>query len=150
MKTWCQDKDGDLYGDPATEKKACLSPGKGWINKASKARACEDCADDEKLAYPSSTHCDGAGYPVNNGVSFDFNCDTKETECGGVSVKAKDQCMPNPSGPFGCIGMGYLPTKRTGANQNEYCGSDEFRVCTMTSPGNCKGTIQKHNPITCK
>ncbi len=151
MKTYCRDTDGDGYGDPSTEKKACESPGPGWVNKSSKARACEDCADDVKSAFPNSNHCDGSGYPVGGGVSFDFNCDTKETECGAPSIKAKgDKCVPSTTGPVGCTGAGYLPTKRTGTNQNEYCGSDQFRICVMNSPGNCATSIQKYNPIVCK
>ncbi|MEZ4222840.1 MAG: hypothetical protein R3B13_18000 [Polyangiaceae bacterium] len=148
MKTWCQDQDKDGYGDPSTEKQSCLSPGAGWILKDSKPRACEDCNDKEEHAFPNSTWCDGIGYTVSGGVSFDFNCDSKETECGAPSIKAVGAgCVVDPSS---CKGAGYLPTGRTGPNENPYCGSDKFRVCVSSAADECKESIQQYNPIVCK
>jgi hypothetical protein len=133
---------------------ACTSPGAGWVAKASKPRACEDCNDSNALAHPNSTHCDGSGYDIGNGkVSFDFNCDGKEVPCHDFVKAALNGCMLNPVSGAGCTGSGYLPTSRSGPGVDPYCGSDKWRQCTLSGdPGSllCVANVVQYNPVTCK
>ncbi len=148
---WCHDEDNDGYGNPTSTVTSCTSPGAQWIEAGSKQRACEDCNDANNLVHPFSNHCDGKGYALDNGgVSFDFNCDGNETECGTTQKADPNGCHVSSGGATTCAGSGYLPTKRTGTNQNPYCGSTSYRQCTP-GPGGCAATVHNdYNPVTCK
>lgn len=150
--SWCKDDDNDTYGAlPAVQ--SCDPPGPSWVKAGSKPKACGDCNDENQYAFPGSNNCNHTGYPIDNGkVSFDYNCDGAETECGAY-LKATGDCALDPSSPSKpCKGDGYLPTKRTGPGENPYCGSTDYRVCELSSGGvsACKATVVQYNPITCK
>jgi hypothetical protein len=123
-KTWCRDRDHDGFGNPSETELACAKPGGEWIED------CGDCHDDNGDVHPG-VDCRDGPYQAADGVtmSFDYDCDGDETECG-TFVKA------NPSGcgvagPLSCAGSGYLPNPNRTATtgQNAYCGSTTYRNC---------------------
>jgi hypothetical protein len=70
-----------------------------------------------------------------------------------VKAAANGCKLDTTSGSLGCSGSGYLPTTRTGAGVDPYCGSEQWRQCSLTGdPGNffCKVEVLQYNPITCK
>ena len=117
---WCQDVDGDHFGDPASKKTACDSPGGNWLPNEP-ATPCTDCFDQSGDVHPGSSTCLVKGYGPNG--SFDADCDGKETEC---QAKA-GQC----GGALCNQGEGYLPEGPS--TINPYCGSTKFQQCSGTA-----------------
>ena len=156
IKKWCKDNDGDTFGSPFNLVSSCNKPsGGGWVEDGSKPRACEDCADSIKEAYPNSAHCSATGWYAAGGVSFDYNCDTQDNGCTDFP-KAK-QCGPDPNDPGKCLGAGYLPASNGGSAKNKYCGSTLWQDCLPNTVSLDGGTFFGCNPsaksapaITCK
>jgi hypothetical protein len=123
VQSWCHDRDGDGHGDPMETQSACASPGDGW------SATCDDCEDGNPLVHPGA-ECQPVGYSRTDGgtVSFDFDCDGQEDECGDF-VKAAAECTIG--GPLNCNGSGYLPNpdRTASSSQNPYCGSTAYRNC---------------------
>jgi hypothetical protein len=123
-KKWCHDRDGDGYGDPDESRVDCDSPGDKWTE------ACNDCRDDNALVHPDAV-CHEGGFTLIDGVavSFDYDCDGHEDECGDVAKADAEGC--GIKGPLSCAGSGYLPNpdRAAGADQNAYCGTTSYRNC---------------------
>jgi hypothetical protein len=69
-------------------------------------------------------------------VSFDYNCDGKETESGDP---AHVDCALTLSG---CGGDGYIAATpvRTGSGVDQFCGSDKKETCAETLSGCVAGS----------
>jgi hypothetical protein len=153
--TWCHDEDHDGYGnmDSSTWVKSCTSPGDHWIENTS-ASSCADCDDADANVHPGSNYCGATGYPVGNGgnVSFDYNCDGNEEECGNNQHATPPEGCVHASGSATCDGSGYLPSGRavTSSSQDAYCGSTNYRICTLAAAGCTSTVVNNYNPITCK
>ncbi|MBI3201046.1 MAG: hypothetical protein HYZ29_05830 [Myxococcales bacterium] len=145
VKKWCKDNDGDTYGNSYGMVSSCNKPSGGnWIEDGSKPRACEDCADSIKEAFPNSTHCSATGWYTTGGVSFDYNCDTQDNACSDFKKAA--QCGPDPNDPGKCVGAGYLPALSGISPKNKYCGSTQWQDCLPTSVSLDGGTFFGCNP----
>jgi hypothetical protein len=120
---WCRDRDGDGHGNPNESQLACTSPGGEW--KA----ACDDCHDGNASVHPGADCHDGAYALADGTLSFDYDCDGSESECG-TFVKARAAGC-GVVGPLNCAGGGYLPNPNRTATgqQNAYCGSTSYRNC---------------------
>jgi hypothetical protein len=123
-KTWCRDRDHDGFGNPSETELACTQPGGEWTED------CGDCHDDNGEVHPG-VDCHDGSYLAADGVtmSFDWDCDGQETECGTFVKANANGC--GVVGPLNCAGSGYLPNpNRTAtAGQNAYCGSTAYRNC---------------------
>ena len=138
-KAWCFDADGDGYGSGET-KSGCVSPGAGWIESGSKPSACGDCKDQDQKVNPGVTACSSQAYSANGGLSYDYDCDGKETECG--SNPKAETCKLNLGS---CSGSGYLPVN------GKYCGSMQFQKCEIAIPPTaCKATVVNAAAIHCR
>lgn len=141
--TWCHDQDGDQHGDPAQTQSACASPGSDWTS------VCDDCDDTETLVHPGAD-CQVASYTALDGVtlSFDYDCDGVETECG-TFVKAAAGCTTAGIGV--CAGGGYLPNpnRTASSGQDAYCGSTAYRNCIAVGVP-CVAQATTMTAITCQ
>jgi len=155
---WCKDGDDDAYGSPYGSVMSCEAPGDSWIKDGTKARACEDCHDDNQYVHPFGS-CNHSWYTKANGIgtSYDYDCDGQETECG--QYQKFTDCTLN--GSLQCVGSGYLPnsSRPSGASDpsiDPYCGSNQFvpgcqAIATLDGGISCvaQSPVQ-YNPITCK
>jgi hypothetical protein len=154
VKYWCKDSDGDTYGSPYNLTASCNKPSGGnWVEKGSKPRACEDCADWVKEAYPNSTFCGAVAYSTNGGPSFDYNCDGQDNACSDYQ-KAGNCTLDTTTSK--CLGAGYLPLPN-GSPKNKYCGSSQWQDCVPVSVGldaggtlSCVPKVVQFNHLTCK
>ncbi len=135
------DGDGDHYGGTTTST-GCAPPSGGtWITVGG------DCDDSNAMVNPGQTGYFASGYvPTGQSdVSFDYDCDGKETESGN-SAKANCQEVS-----LSCVGDGYLPAvpARSGGGVDAFCGSDMAVACAVTNLV-CKAqTPYVTSPITC-
>lgn len=79
--------------------------------------------------------------------SFDFDCNGAEELCKDFPIAADDCSL----GGQGCLGAGYLPSSRTGAGKNPYCGSTNYQHCVLdTSVGCAKIVGTTLRPAQCE
>ncbi|HEX3343002.1 MAG TPA: hypothetical protein VHS09_00465, partial [Polyangiaceae bacterium] len=93
------DGDGDHYGGTTTAT-GCTPPASGtWVTVGG------DCDDSNASVNPGQTGYFASGYvPTGqSSVSFDYDCDGKETESGNP---AKANCQDVS---LTCVGAGYVP-----------------------------------------
>lgn len=107
-----------------------------------------DCDDGNADVHPNQTSFFATGY-VPSGktdISFDYDCDGKETE-SGASPKAACQVQN-----LACVGSGYLPAMpaRTGQGVDAFCGSTSSVVCSVQNLACKPGAPQQAQPIGCR
>ncbi len=139
--TFFLDGDGDGYGGTTTAS-GCVPPTNGiWAVEGG------DCDDSNKDVHPDQPNYFPDGYTLTgtSAVSFDYNCDGKETEAG-----SNPRLACHASG-LSCVGSGYLPAApaRSGAGEDPYCGSDEKEDCTGNSLSCKAGAPYKAAAIAC-
>jgi hypothetical protein len=118
-----RDRDGDGYGDSATEIAACAVPAQGaWVENDG------DCEDSESDVHPAQTEYFGIGYRSEanlTGTSFDYNCDS--AEAGGPGQAEARDC----AGLLLCGGIGFEKNSARAdvPGINAYCGSNVISEC---------------------
>jgi hypothetical protein len=141
--TWCHDGDADGSGTPEGSVLACEPPDADWITK------CDDCDDGNAAVHPGA-ECSPTSYVPTGGslLSFDYDCDGREDECG-TFPKAAASC--GVVGPLNCAGGGYLPNaSRAGKTDlNPYCGSTAYRNCQSVGLP-CVAQEATKPPVTCR
>ncbi len=122
---WYPDQDEDGYGRQATPTLSCSKPGAKWAGQPG------DCNDGNAAVHPGQTAYFGMSYHTSDGAdSYDYDCSGKEEGSDGQKAVAQDACamLLNLAG---CAdGSGYLPTTRSGADVNAWCGSTTEQDCT--------------------
>jgi len=114
------DSDHDGFG--GSSMSTCAS-GSDWTT------ATGDCDDANADVHPGQTSWFAVGYTPTGmtTISFDYDCDGKETE-SAATPKANCQAMG-----LSCVGSGYVPATpvRSGASVDPYCGSASAIVCSV-------------------
>jgi hypothetical protein len=140
--TFYLDSDGDGYGGTSANE-GCQPPGIGrWVTTAG------DCDDNNEIVHPGQTNFFAQGYTKTGGtgVSFDYDCNGRETESGN-SPKGNCQVVA-----LTCVGSGYLVASpaRSGPGVDPYCGSTASVTCSGGAL-NCKASAPfQAPPIACR
>ena len=140
--TFYLDSDGDGYGGTSASE-GCQPPGIGrWVTTAG------DCDDNNEVVHPGQTNFFAQGYAKTGGtgISFDYDCNGRETESGS-SPKGNCQVVA-----LNCVGSGYLVASpaRSGPGVDPYCGSTLSVTCSGGAL-NCKaGAPFQTPPIACR
>jgi hypothetical protein len=133
-----RDRDGDGFGDDGEARSFCAVP-PGW------AREGGDCNDADDRVFPGQTKYFGAGYTVQGGQSFDYDCSGGEEPDPGAAAAAPD-CPALAL--LVCAGTGFARTGRQGRGIDPTCGSTAMVTCSgllactattaMVAPKGCR------------
>ncbi len=120
MQAYYFDFDGDGWGGTQVEN-ACAPPTAQWVDGGG------DCDDSNPDVHPGQTSYFTVPYTPTGKttLSFDYDCDGKETESGSPP---KGGCQVVN---LACVGDGYVPLAPSrGAGADDYCGSASEIACS--------------------
>ncbi len=151
-----RDRDRDGFGTtgPGDEIEGC-PPQDGFATVAG------DCLDDPLVSNraavvnPGQTLAFEVGYPSAanpSEVSFDYDCDGVESPGSQFSAFLSQPNCNQAVGNCGGLGLGYLPTERSGAGENPLCGSIAGVICTGVAGSEVctASTVSRANqPLLC-
>ena len=124
LPKWYADADGDGVGS-AVSVQGCTPPA-GYV------AASGDCLDSNANVHPGQATYFNTPYTNGAGVaSYDYDCSGVETDIS--------EHWPGACDPDDCSAYGYVPTVRSGAGIDPYCGSVSTRRCIET--GSSSGPI---------
>lgn len=143
-QTFYEDTDGDGFGG-TNVKKACTSPGKGWVTVSG------DCDDDDPTVYPGQKGYFSIPYQTNGGNhSFDYDCSKKEEEMPPGYKTASTCALGVALGS--CTGDGYLPVdgRPSGTGIDRICGSTRYQTCQFKAgQQTCIAVLSDVPPAEC-
>jgi hypothetical protein len=144
---WYPDEDNDGYGRSAEAVQTCGKPTTGdwdWVRRGG------DCKDNDGNVHPEQTSYYGMPYRGADGNdSFDYDC--SETEEANPNQRKLASCGLLEL--IACSGSGYMPSARTGANADAFCGSRNIGTCMAGALGlGCSAvpTSTDAEPFKCK
>lgn len=134
MRVLFRDRDGDGFGSDAPEDQETRCPSAGWVNRGGD---CFDATDDNHAAdvHKEQRLFFSEGYPRPGQPgedSFDYDCSgVEEADPGNRASRPAGACT-SASDPSGCATLGgRLPTQRSGASINPFCGSTSVIACNL-------------------